>query len=292
MYIALYVDYLIIAGDDKDAISTITKRLGARFDTKDSGITRRFLGMEIEYRNYGSIKIHQNRYVQQLLECHGMTECDPVTSPLDTSVKLSSITSEKAPADAKEYASIVGGLMFATCITRLDIMCVVGQLFQFLNNPLSKHMSATKRVLCYLSGTSNLGITYRPPPLHLQGYSDADCASNMDTRRSITGYIVMLNNGAIAWKSHRQPTVALSTIESEYIALMEATKELKWIRTLLAEVGYSNDSNASADEPPTTVFSVNQSAISLAKNPVSHSQAKLIDLCHHFVREAIQDRVI
>jgi hypothetical protein len=110
----------------------------------------------------------------------------------------------------------------------------------------------------------------------------------MDTRRSTTGYIVMLNNGAIAWKSRRQPTVALSTMESEYMALTDATKELKWIRSLLAELGYSN---GKSDEP-TELFSDNQGAIALAKNPVSHSRAKHIDIRHHFVREAIQDNII
>src|SRR5579859_3772529 len=154
---------------------------------KDLGIARRFLGMEIEYRKDGSIKIHQNPYIQQLLERHGMMDCNPVTTPLDMSTKPSSITSEEAPADTREYASMVGGLMFAACVTRPDIMCTVGQLSQFLNDPSSKHMSATKRVLCYLQGTSNLGITYRPPPLHLKGYSDADWAGDIDTRRSTTG---------------------------------------------------------------------------------------------------------
>jgi hypothetical protein len=290
-YIALYVDDLIIAGDNEEDIATIKRRLSERFDMKDLGIARRFLGMEIEYGKDGSIKIHQNRYIQQLLERHGMADCNPVTTPMDTSVKLSSITSEEAPADAREYASIVGGLMFAACVTRPDIMCAVGKLSQFLNNPSSKHMSAAKCVLRYLQGTPTLGITYRPPPLRLQGYSDADWAGDMDTRRSTTGYIVMLNNGAIAWKSRRQPTVALSTMESEYMALTEATKELKWIRTLLAELGYANNNN-SEDEPPTDLFSDNQSAIALAKNPVSHARAKHIDLRHHFVREAIQDKVI
>ena len=75
------------------------------------------------------------------------------------------------------------------------------------------------------------------------------------------------------------------------MALTEATKELKWIRKLIAELGYSNNNN-SADEPPTDLFSDNQSAIALAKNPVSHARAKHIDLRHHFVREAIQDKVI
>ena len=101
-------------------------------------------------------------------------------------------------------------------------------------------MSAAKRVVRYLQGTSTLGIIYPLPPRRLQGYSDGDWAGNIYTRRSTTSYIVMLNKGAIAWKSRRQSKVALSTmeIESEYMALTEAAKELKWIRTLLAELSY------------------------------------------------------
>ena len=77
----------------------------------------------------------------------------------------------------------------------------------------------------------------------------------------------MLNNRAVAWRSQRQPTVALSTMEAKYMALTEATKELKWIRTFLAELGYNN---GKSDSTPTDLFSDNQSAIALAKNPVSH----------------------
>jgi len=96
---------------------------------------------------------------------------------------------------------------------------------------------------------------------------------------------MMLNNGAVAWRSQRQPTVALSTMESEYMALTEATKELLWLRGLLTELGYENDN-------PTDLFTDNQSALALAKNPVSHARAKHIDVRHHFVRDAIQDNVV
>jgi hypothetical protein len=207
---------------------------------------------------------------------------------MDTSVKLTAAKDDEALADPKEYASIVGGLTFAACVTRPDITCAVGQLSQFLNNPSSKHMLAVKRVLRYLQGTPSLGITYRPPPLRLTGYSDADWAGNVDTRRSTTGYVVMLNNGAVAWRSQRQPTVALSTMEAEYMALTEATKELKWIRNFLAELGCNNGK----PDVPTDLYSDNQSAIALAKNPVSHARAKHIDIRHHFVRDAIQDQII
>ena len=98
----------------------------------------------------------------------------------------------------------------------------------------------------------------------------------------------MLNNGAIAWKSRCQPNVALSTMESEYMALTDATKALKWVRTLLSELSYSN---GKSDES-TELFSDNQGAIALAKNPVSHSRVKHIDLGYHFILEAIQNRII
>src|SRR5437762_10544567 len=92
-----------------------------------------------------------------------MQDCNPVSTPLDTSVKLIKTTDAEAMVDPKEYQSIVGGLMFAAIVTRPDIMCAAGQLSQFNNNPSSKHLLAAKRVLRYHKGMSNLGITYSPP---------------------------------------------------------------------------------------------------------------------------------
>jgi len=97
------------------------------------------------------------------------------------------------------------------------------------------------------------------------------------------GNVVMLNNSVIAWKSHHQPTVALSTMESEYMALTDAMKALKWVRTLLSELGCSHGK----PDKSTELFSDNQGAIAFAKNPVSHSRAKHIDLYYHFIHEAI-----
>ena len=104
---------------------------------KDLGIAERFLGMEIKYGEDGSVKLHQEQYLCNLLKRHGMQDCNPISTPLDTSVKLTKATDVEPLANSNEYASIVGGLMFAVCVTWLDIMCAVGQLSQFLNNPTS-----------------------------------------------------------------------------------------------------------------------------------------------------------
>ena len=284
-YIALYVDDFLIAGDNADDIATIKGQLAEKFDMKDLGIAEKFLGMEIEYGEDGSVKLHQEQYLCDLLKRHGMQDCNPTSTPLDTSVKLTKAIDSDPLADSKEYASMVGGLMFAACVTRPDIMCAVGQLSQFLNKPTSQHLLTAKRVLRYLKGTLRLGIRYGHPPTPPIGFSDADWAGNIDTRRSTTGYVIMLNNEAVAWRSQRQPTVALSTMEAEYMALTEATKELLWMRRLLTELGYGSDN-------PADLFTDNQSALALSKNPVSHARAKHIDVRHHFVRDAVQDNVV
>src|SRR5438045_4650223 len=284
-YIALYVDDFLIAGENRDDIATIKGLLAERFEMKDLGIAEKFLGMEIEYGEDGSVKLHQEGYLRNLLKRHRMQDCNPISTPLDTSVKLTKATDVEPLANSKEYASIVGGLIFAAYITRPDIICAVGQLSQFLNNPISQYLLAAKRILRYLKGTLNLGIRYGHHTTPLVGFSDADWAGNLDTRRSTTGYVVMLNNGAVAWRSQRQPTVALSTMEAEYMALTEATKELLWMRRFLTELGYGNDD-------PVDLFTDITSTLQLAKNPVSHARAKHIDARHHFVRDAIQDNVV
>src|SRR5579862_7287268 len=285
-YLAFYVDDFLIAGENKDDIAMIKGLLAERFEMKDLGIAEKFLGMEIEYGEDGSVKLHQEGYLCNLLKRYGMQDCNPISMPLDTSVKLTKATDMEPLADSKEYASIVGGLMFAVCVTRSDIMCAVGQLSQFLNKSISRYLLAAKHILHYLKGTLNLSIRYRHPVTSLVGFSDADWAGNLDTRRSTTAYVVMLNNGAVVWRSQRQPSVALSTIEAEYMALMEATKELIWMRGFLKELGYGSDND------PTDLFTDNQSALALSKNPVSHARAKHIDIRHHFIRDAIQDNVV
>src|SRR5205085_11876331 len=107
-----------------------------------------------------------------------MQDCNPISIPLDTSVKLTKATDAEPLADSKEYASIVGGLIFAACVTQPDIMCAVGQLSQFLNNPTSRHLLAAKRILRYLKGTLNLGIRYGHPATPIVRFSDAGWTGN------------------------------------------------------------------------------------------------------------------
>ena len=125
------------------------------------------------------------------------------------------------------------------------------------------------------------GFQPNPQPVQcLNGYSDADWANDATTRKSRTAYVFRYGDAVVSWASKRQPTVALSTTEAEYMALTQATKEAIWLRNLMHDL-------QQPDQGPTTIFEDNQACIAIANNPVHHSRTKHIDVQHHFVRERI-----
>jgi hypothetical protein len=114
------------------------------------------------------------------------------------------------------------------------------------------------------------------------GYCDADYAGDIDTRKSTTGYTFLLYGGAISWNSKKQPTIALSTTEAEYMAATHAAKEAIWLQRFFRDTGFLQD-------VPMTIYSDNQSCISLSKNPTFHARTKHVEIHHHFVREKIEE---
>ncbi|XP_068674749.1 uncharacterized protein [Montipora foliosa] len=168
-----------------------------------------------------------------------------------------------------------------TC-TRPDICWVVTKLSQFLVAPMKGHWIALKPVLRYLKGTLDFELCYRKcdDGLTLIGYSDADWASSTDDRRSISGYCFSLNRAGphISWKSRKQPTVALSSCEAEYIALAAAVQEGMYLTQMVKDIGEVSG--------PVLIFEDNQGTIALSKNPVNQRRSKHIDVRYHFVRSA------
>ena len=169
--------------------------------------------------------------------------------------------------------------MYAATGTHPDISFAVSILARFMSDPHSVHWDTAKHVLCYLKGTKNLRLTFGLNKNGLIGYTDADWASQAH-RHSISGSVFLVSGGAISWSSRKQPIIALSTTEAEYIAASDATRELLWLRALTSELNFSSDS-------PTTLFCDNQSAIKVAKNGLLHARTKHIDIRYHFIRETI-----
>ena len=150
----------------------------------------------------------------------------------------------------------MGSLMYTAMGTRLDIAFAMSTVAQYSENPGWKHWEAVKRIFCYLLGTKRLELTYRGEERGLVGYVDADGALQ-DHRRAISGYVFMVDGGAVSWSSKKQELVTLSTMEAEYVAATHAAKEAIWLHQLLTELFDSIDT-------PTTLFSDSKSTIALA----------------------------
>ena len=166
--------------------------------------------------------------------------------------------------------------------TRPDIAAAVGVLSQYMSRPSKDHWIGVKHVLRYLKGTLMYGLKFsaHEEEPELFGYSDADWAGDVDTRRSTSGYVFQIGSSTVSWSSKKQATVAKSSTEAEYVALSSATQEAVWLRSLMGDLGRQMDA-------PTTIYEDNQGAIELAKNAKYHKRTNHIDICHHFVRERV-----
>jgi Reverse transcriptase (RNA-dependent DNA polymerase) len=279
--ILIYVDDILIAAKTMELVNTAKKALLTTFDGRDMGNPKLFLGMTITRdRVNKTIKISQERMATDLVTKYGLTDGKARILPLSPSTKMSAL--DGAPLNTGEfgYSNLVGSLLYLSICTRPDISFTVGVLSKFMAKPTTTHWQAAKGLLRYIAGTKDYGITFGGASPTFVGYCDADYAGDIDTRRSTSGYVFIMNGGAISWSSKRQTTVATSTTEAEYMAAASATKEALWLRSLLTDFGHKFAT--------TTIYTDNQAALQLTKNPLTSSRAKHIDVTYHFVRERVE----
>ena len=249
------------------------------FDVHDLGEANFFLGMELQRdRSKKELHITQKRYMQEMVNQFGLQDSKTKNVPMSTSIKL--LKSEGEPLDKTKfgYSELIGSLLYLTVCTRPDIAFSVGALTRYMANPKKPHWEAAKNVLRYINGTCDLGIKFSSNT-DLLGYCDADYAGDLDSRRSTTGYVYMLNGGAISWSSRLQPTVAASTTEAEYMASAHAVKEALWLRKLMTDLHINTGT--------INIMCDNQGAIKLLKHPIASPRSKHIDVIHHFARERV-----
>ncbi|XP_022041779.1 uncharacterized mitochondrial protein AtMg00810-like [Helianthus annuus] len=258
-------------------MTSFISHLNKEFAIKDLGKLNYFLGLEVTYTQNG-LFLNQSKYTLDILTRAKMLDAKPAPTPLSTNVPF--VSTGTLYADATHYRSIVGALQYLT-ITRPDIAYAVNQVSQFLHAPTIAHFQEVKRILRYLKGSLAFGLHYsRSTHTSLLGYSDADWARCLETRRSTYGYSIFLGGNLISWSAKKQPTVARSSCESEYRAMANTAAEIVWITHLLQEL------HALPPDRP-TILCDNQSAIFLTQNPISHKRAKHIDLDYHFLRELV-----
>eukprot|EP00794_Sanderia_malayensis_P014955 gene14955-biopygen12465 len=260
--------------------------LKKRFEMDDLGEINYCLGMSIKRdRRNRVLTINQNMYLKNVLKRFQMQDCKPISTPMDPNAKFMKLTNDDEVADKREYQAMIGSLTYASIATRPDLSDAVGILSQFMSNPGQQHVKGVKRVLRYIQGTLDYGLRFEGGEFKLQGYSDADWAGDVNTRKSTSGYVFRLGKATISWKSKRQPVVALSSTEAEYVALCAATQEAIWLRRLLGSLDINQDQ-------ATQLYEDNQGAIALSRNPNSHSRTKHIDIKYHYVRDVVDNKEI
>eukprot|EP00253_Pinus_taeda_P008770 PITA_08770 len=254
---------LVAKGKNESYIASIKKELGKSFEMTNLGYVHYYLGIEVT-QHPKSIFLSQKKYIGDLLNRFGMTECNPLTTPMEQNLKLTSIEGKEFE-DAIKYRQLVGSLIYLTT-TRPDISFAVGILSRFMQKPCEGHWSAAKRVLRYLKGTQDLGIKYtQANDFNLIGYSDSDFDGDKETGVSTSGYATSLGSGAVSWRSRKQSVPAA-----------EATKEIVWLKKILEDLQVKQVQS-------TPLMIDNTSAIKLAKNPKFHDCIKHINTKYHLI---------
>ena len=299
LLLGLYIDDLVIISDNFQ-FSIVTKAIfNQRFSMTDNNEIGYILGIQIQQdRFYKTLLLSQDKYIHDLLTKFNMATSHSIATPLEASIRYSRHQPDNLQSyeqhlmDKIPYKQAIGSLQYLVTCTRWDLAFSINHLAQFMQDPTPAHWLGVKRIFRYLRGTSKQRLVYSSPPsaspsLHqLTGWSDADWAGDIDTRRSTSGYIFQLDSSCLlSWQSRKQTIVALSSTEAEYIAAATATKELLWLQALLQELGYSL-------LLPSTLFCDNQSCISLSENPKFHDRSKHIDLRFHFLREKVQAKIL
>ena len=290
----LFVDDILLTGTDQ-GIEAFVKECSREFKTRDLGTPKLFLGIQIE-RTKDKVIIHQRNYIKRLLERFNAPEA-PVATPLDPKQPLVEAPEMELlnEENALEYRATVGVLMYLMICTRPDLAFTISRLSKFSSRPGTKHAIAVKRVLRYLVGTQDLGISFVVPNLsanpQLYGYSDSDFAADLNNRRSTSGFVFLLNGGPISWKSKQQSLVTSSTHDAEYVGLANASYEIAWLRRIMLAIlpDYTE-----SQMPANTLYCDNQGAIATAGQPpyAVSGRSKHVDIRFHIIRDAAANGLV
>jgi hypothetical protein len=288
--ILLYVDDMLIVGQDANMVGSLKKELFKSFDMKDLGPARQILGMQIlRDRKAKKLWLSQEKYIERVLERFNMKHAKLVSTPLGGHFKLSkkscpSSNKEKENMASIPYSSAVESLMYAMVCTRPDIAHAVGVVSRFMVNLGKKHWEAVKWIFRYLRGSSKSCLSFGSSKPVLEGYTNADMAGDLDGRKSTSRFLFTFVGGAVSWQPKLQKCATLSTTEAEYIAATKAGKEMLWMKRFLQDLGLKQDEYV--------VHCDSQSALDLSKNSTYHSRMKHIDVRYHWLRLIVDQQLM
>ena len=289
VFLVLYVDDILIMGNDIPTLQSVKTWLGSCFSMKDLGEATYILGVKI-YRDRSRrlLGLSQSTYIDKVLKRFSMEESKKGFLPMRHGVSLSKEMCPSTPQERDRmsripYASAIGSIMYAMICTRPDVSYALSMTSRYQVDPGEQHWIAVKNILKYLRRTKDTFLIYGgEEELSVKGYTDASFQTDRDDSRSQSGFVFCLNGGAVSWKSSKQDTVADSTTEAEYIAASDAAKEAVWIKKFITELGVVPSISDAVE-----LRCDNNGAIAQAREPRSHQRSKHILRRYHLIREII-----
>ncbi|WKA05320.1 hypothetical protein VitviT2T_023294 [Vitis vinifera] len=288
VFLVLYVDDILLIGNDVESLSKVKNWLASQFQMKDLGEASYILGIQMTRdRKNRLLALSQAAYIDKVLVKFAMENSKKGNLPSRHGVHLSKEQCPKTPQDEEKmrrvpYASAVGSLMYAMLCTRPDICFAVGVVSRYQSNPRLDHWVAVKHILKYLRRTRNYMLVYSGRELIPIGYTDSDFQSDRDSWKSTSGAVFTLGGGAIIWRSVKQTCVADSTMEAEYVAACEAAKEAVWLHEFMKELEVVPNMHE-----PIRLYCDNSGVVANAKEPRNHRKGKHIERKFHLVREIV-----
>jgi hypothetical protein len=190
---------------------------------------------------------------------------------------------ERKQMEGIPYVSTIGSLMYTQTCTRPDISFAVGILGRYQSNPGMDHWKAAKKVMRYLQDTKDFMLTFkRSDILEVTDYSDSDFAGCIDSRKSTFGYLFMLAEGAISWKSAKQTIIASSTMEAEFVACFEGTVHGLWLRNFFSGLGIVDFISK-----PLRIYYNNSASVFFSKNDKYSKGAKHMELKYLTIKKDV-----
>ncbi|WJX72230.1 hypothetical protein P8452_56129 [Trifolium repens] len=289
VFLVLYVDDILIIGNDVPTLQQVKTWLGKCFSMKDLGEAAYILGIRI-YRDRSRklLGLSQSTYIDKVLRRFSMHDSKKGFIPMQHGICLSK-TQSPSSKDERErmneipYASAIGSIMYAMLCTRSDVSYALSTTSRYQSDRGEAHWIAVKNILKYLRRTKETFLVYGgEEELAVVGYTNASFQTDKDDFRSQSDFVFCLNGGAVSWKSSKQETVADSTTEAEYIAASSAAKEAVWIKKFITELEV-----VPSIVDPISLYCDNNGAIAQAKEPRSHQRSKHILRRFHLIRGII-----
>src|SRR5260370_2655126 len=218
--IALYVDDITMVSKKLETINQDKEALKKHYEMTDLGEIAWILGIHVTHdRNAGWIALSQEKFITETLERFGKGDVRPISTPALANEHLKTLTNPEI--DIRSYQSAVGALMYPMLGTRPDLAYTVAALGRHAASPGADHQRALDRAFRYLRATSDRQLIFQrgtPSGTVLHGFVDADCATDVNDRKSTSGFVFMLGGAAISWSSKKQPPIALSILDSDYLS--------------------------------------------------------------------------